>query len=119
MRRLTKGLFGLTLSEYTLEILFKCKGQGYLIAILISRVNKLDAYYWNYKTNPKEQDKSWGNSKYTDFKGFKCEALKMCSVEQSKESQIRERLKIAFCKMGFMLCGRFDTNLGGVAGYID
>ncbi len=28
-------------------------------------------------------------------------------------------LKIAFCKMCFTLCGRFDSNLGGVAGYID
>lgn len=127
-----------TLSEYTLEILSKCKECGYLIGISTSRgeqncldflremkpdifissggalvrvnekiicsstfsvietkgfiesvrkicgvdceitVDTLDAHYWNYKTNPKEQDKSWGDSTYTDFKDFKCEALKIC-----------------------------------------
>lgn len=42
-------------------------------------VDTLEAHYWNYKTNPKEQDKSWGDSIYTDFKDFKCEALKICA----------------------------------------
>lgn len=41
-------------------------------------VDTLDAHYWNYKTNPKEQDKSWGDSIYTDFTDFKGEALKIC-----------------------------------------
>lgn len=41
-------------------------------------VDTLDAHYWNYKTNPKEQDKSWGDSIFTDFKDFKHEALKIC-----------------------------------------
>lgn len=127
-----------TLSEYTLELLSKCKGAGYLIGISTSRgeqnclgflremkpdilisssgalvrvnekiicsstfsvietegfiesvrkicgldceitVDTLDAHYWNYKTNPREQDKSWGDSIYTDFKDFKCETLKIC-----------------------------------------
>lgn len=127
-----------TLSEYTLEILSKCKKCGYLIGISTSRseqnclsflremkpdilissggalvrvndkiicsssfsvmetkdfiesarkicgtdceitVDTFDAHYWNYKTNPKEQDKSWGDSIYTDFKDFKHEALKIC-----------------------------------------
>jgi len=31
----------------------------------------------------------------------------------------RACMKIAFCKMCFTLCGRFGSNLGGVAGYID
>ncbi|MCX4341720.1 MAG: HAD family hydrolase [Lachnospiraceae bacterium] len=43
-------------------------------------VDTLDAHYWNYKTDPKEQDKSWGDSIYTDFKDFPYEALKI-SVE--------------------------------------
>jgi len=127
-----------TLSEYTLEILSKCKGRGYFIGISTSRgeqnclsflreikpnilissggalvrvngkiicsssfsvtetkdfiesarkicgmdceitVDTLDAHYWNYKTNPKEQYKSWGDSIYTDFTDFKHEALKIC-----------------------------------------
>lgn len=46
-------------------------------------VDTLNAHYWNYKTNPKEQDKSWGDSIYTDFTDFRCEALKIC-VEISK-----------------------------------
>lgn len=41
-------------------------------------VDTLDAHYWNYKANPKEQDKSWGDSIYTDFTDFKYEALKIC-----------------------------------------
>ncbi len=41
-------------------------------------VDTLDAHYWNYKTDPKEQDKSWGDSVYTDFTDFKREALKIC-----------------------------------------
>lgn len=41
-------------------------------------VDTLDAHYWNYKTNPKEQDKSWGDSVYTDFMDFNHEALKIC-----------------------------------------
>lgn len=127
-----------TLSEYTMEILFKCKECGYLIGISTSRgeqnclsflrklkpdilissggalvrvnekiiysssfsvietkefiesarkicgmnceitVDTFDVHYWNYKTNPKEQDKSWGDSIYTDFMDFKYEALKIC-----------------------------------------
>ena len=127
-----------SLSEYTLEMLSKCKGCGYLIGISTSRseqnclsflremkpdilissggalvrvnekiicsssfsaietknfidsarkicgmdceitVDTLEAHYWNYKTNPKEQDKSWGDSIYTDFTDFKYEALKIC-----------------------------------------
>ena len=127
-----------TLSEYTLEILSKCKECGYLIGISTSRgeqnclgflremkpdilissggalvrangtiicsssfsatetksfietarnicgmdceitVDTLDVHYWNYKINPKEQDKSWGDSIYTDFEDFQHEALKIC-----------------------------------------
>lgn len=127
-----------TISEYTLEILSKCREYGYLIGISTSRgeqnclgflrkmkpdilissggalvrvnekiicsssfsaietknfiesarkicgmdceitVDTLEAHYWNYRTNPKEQDKSWGNSIYTDFTDFKYEALKIC-----------------------------------------
>lgn len=41
-------------------------------------VDTLDAHYWNYKTDPKEQYKSWGDSIYTDFTDFEYEALKIC-----------------------------------------
>jgi len=127
-----------TLSQYTLEVVSKCREQGLFIGISTSRseqnclkflkelkpdilissggalvrangkiicsssfseaetksfietarnicgmdceitVDTLDAHYWNYKTNPKEQDKSWGDSIYTDFSDFNHEALKIC-----------------------------------------
>lgn len=41
-------------------------------------IDTLDAHYWNYKIDPKKQDKSWGDSIYTDFKDFHHEALKIC-----------------------------------------
>lgn len=46
-------------------------------------VDTLDAHYWNYKTDPKAQYKSWGDSIYTDFTEFQQEALKIC-VEIAK-----------------------------------
>ncbi|MCM1048242.1 MAG: HAD family hydrolase [Clostridiales bacterium] len=52
-------------------------------------VDTLDAHYWNYKTNPKEQDKSWGESIYTDFVDFEHEALKIC-VEIHKSDMARK-----------------------------
>lgn len=41
-------------------------------------VDTLNVHYWNYKTDPKEQDQSWGDSVYTDFSDFDHEALKIC-----------------------------------------
>ncbi|MBS6195744.1 MAG: HAD family hydrolase [Clostridiales bacterium] len=53
-------------------------------------VDTLDAHYWNYKTDPKAQDKSWGDSIYTDFIDFEKEALKIC-VEMAS-SDLAEKL---------------------------
>ncbi len=41
-------------------------------------VDTVDKHYWNYKTDPKQQDKSWGDSIYTDYSSFSERALKMC-----------------------------------------
>lgn len=41
-------------------------------------VDTEDGNYWNYKTDPKQQDKSWGDSVYTDFAEFEMPSLKMC-----------------------------------------
>lgn len=57
-------------------------------------VDTVDAHYWNYKINPKEQDKSWGDSIYTDFADFKFEALKIC-------------VEIHDTKSAHKLCGQF------------
>ncbi len=146
-----------TLSRYTLEVVSKCKEQGFLIGISTSRseqnclkflkelkpdilissggalvraegeiiysssfsaaetkrfietarnicgvdceitVDTLDAHYWNYKTNPKEQDKSWGDSIYTDFSDFNHEALKIC-VEISN-SNLAQKLSEHFSEL--------------------
>ena len=52
-------------------------------------IDTIDAHYWNYKTDPKKQDKSWGESIYTDFNGFEENSLKMC-VEIFDEKQAEE-----------------------------
>ena len=41
-------------------------------------IDTTDAHYWNYKIDPKQQDKSWGDSVYTDFRDFEHASLKMC-----------------------------------------
>ena len=41
-------------------------------------VDTMESHYWNYKIDPKNQDQSWGDSIYTDFKDFNQESLKMC-----------------------------------------
>lgn len=55
-------------------------------------IDTIDTHYWNYKIDPKKQDKSWGDSVYTDFKDFKESSLKMC-VEIFDELQA-ERLQV-------------------------
>lgn len=51
-------------------------------------IDTVDSHYWNYRTNPKEQDRSWGDSIYTDFRDFGQSSLKMC-VEIFDDSQAR------------------------------
>lgn len=41
-------------------------------------IDTVDGHYWNYKIDPKQQDKSWGDSIYTDFTEFEMPSLKMC-----------------------------------------
>lgn len=41
-------------------------------------VDTLTNHYWNYKIDPKNLDKSWGDSIYTDFTDFAEPALKVC-----------------------------------------
>lgn len=41
-------------------------------------VDTLNAHYWNYTVPPARQDASWGETIYTDYKGFDCAALKIC-----------------------------------------
>ncbi len=54
-------------------------------------IDTVDEHYWNYKTDPKQQDKSWGDSVYTDFRDFEHASLKMC-VEILDE-KIAEKLQ--------------------------
>lgn len=52
-------------------------------------IDTSNSHYWNYKTDPKKQDQSWGDSIYTDFNDFGESSLKMC-VEIFEEDQARQ-----------------------------
>ncbi len=54
-------------------------------------IDTADTHYWNYKITPKDTDKTWGDSVWTDYQDFCQESLKMC-VEIFDETQA-ERLK--------------------------
>lgn len=51
-------------------------------------VDTADTHYWNYKADPREQFKNWGESIYTDFSDIRYEALKIC-VEIPKTDMAR------------------------------
>lgn len=56
-------------------------------------IDTIEHHYWNYKIDPKKQDKTWGDSIYTNFNDFRQPSLKMC-VEVFEESKA-EALKAA------------------------
>lgn len=60
-------------------------------------VDSLDAHYWNYKTCPGQQDKSWGDSIYTDFIDFEYEALKICVL--IPDTKLAEKLCKQFSEL--------------------
>lgn len=62
-------------------------------------VDTVEAHYWNYKIDPKKQDKSWGDSIYTDFADFDESALKICVeiFEDSQAERLRGLLKDCDC----------------------
>lgn len=66
-------------------------------------VDTIDAHYWNYKMDPKEQDKSWGDSIYTDFTDFAHEALKICV--EIPEPSLAQKLCEYFSELD---CQRFS-----------
>ncbi|MBO7425773.1 MAG: Cof-type HAD-IIB family hydrolase [Clostridiales bacterium] len=57
-------------------------------------IDTLTDHYWNYKIDPKEVDKSWGGSIWTDFSSFSEEALKMCVeiFDDKKADELKLRL---------------------------
>ena len=52
-------------------------------------VDTVDEHYWNYKIDPKQLDKSWGDCIYTDFADFGQPSLKIC-VEIFEEEQAKK-----------------------------
>ena len=62
-------------------------------------IDTIDSHFWNYQIDPKKQDKSWGESIYTDFKDFQESALKMCVeiFEEGQAKQLRELLDNCDC----------------------
>lgn len=57
-------------------------------------VDTSDRHYWNYKTDPKKLDQSWGDSIWTDFRNFSEEALKICVeiLDAAKAEQLANEL---------------------------
>ena len=62
-------------------------------------IDTIDSHYWNYRIDPKEQDHSWGDSIYTDFKDFEESSLKMCVeiFEDSQAKRLQELLDECDC----------------------
>lgn len=59
----------------------------------------VDAHYWNYKINPKETEKNWGDSIYTDFSDFNECGLKMCVeiFDDQKAESLKKELNHCDC----------------------
>ncbi len=62
-------------------------------------VDTMKAHYWNYKTDPKKQDKSWGDSIYTDFTDFAESSLKICVeiFDDNRARRLQDMLKDCDC----------------------
>ena len=62
-------------------------------------IDTIDSHYWNYKIDPKKQDRSWGDSIYTDFKDFEKSSLKMCVeiFDDAQAERLRELLPDCDC----------------------
>ncbi len=62
-------------------------------------IDTIDFHYQNYQPDSKMQDKSWGDSIYTDFQDFKEPSLKMCVeiFDDHQAQQLRETLKDCDC----------------------
>lgn len=62
-------------------------------------IDTVSTHYWNYRTDPKNNDKSWGESVYTDFQDFQESSLKMCVeiFEDHKAAQLQEQLGECDC----------------------
>ena len=62
-------------------------------------IDTVDEHYWNYKVDPKQQDKSWGDSRYTDYCDFEQTALKMCVeiFDEKEAKQLQKKLPECDC----------------------
>lgn len=62
-------------------------------------IDTINNHYWNYKIDPKKQDKSWGDSIYTDFIDFDQPSLKMCVeiFDTTKAEALKEALPECDC----------------------
>lgn len=62
-------------------------------------VDTTEQHFWNYKTDPKILDKSWGDSVWTDYNDFYEEALKICVeiFDDNKAKILKENLLDCDC----------------------
>lgn len=66
-------------------------------------VDTAEANYWNYRIDPRERDKGWGESIYTDFADFQECAIKMCVEIFDKCQAEKLSHRLAECD-----CARFS-----------
>lgn len=62
-------------------------------------IDTVEKHYWNYKIDPRTQDKTWGDSIYTDFENFAEDSLKMCVeiFDESNAQKLKEALSECDC----------------------
>lgn len=62
-------------------------------------IDTVDGHYWNYRIDPKQQDKRWVDSIYTDFVEFEMPSLKMCVeiLVESVAKMLQEKLPECDC----------------------
>lgn len=94
-------------NEYIYKAMFTAEETGQIIKTARNvcgnnceiTIDTMDGHYWNYKTDPKKQDKNWGESIYTDFSGFNKSSLKICVeiFEESKAEKLKALLKDCDC----------------------
>lgn len=55
-------------------------------------IDTLDTHFWNYKIDPRNMDKTWGDSVWTDYYDFHQESLKMCvEIFDEKKAELLKK----------------------------
>lgn len=71
-------------------------------------IDTISNHYWNYKIDPKKQDKSWGDSIYTDFSDFQKPSLKMCVEIAAFGDDFADIGMLKLCGLGIAMGNAID-----------